>query len=156
MTRTLIAPSHVSMGVGNILLWMLVLGLAAGLFFVYQSKPTKAIPWTDVAFVAPAANFGVAGTGTSAGVFDYGTCQYCKDVNGVVKLRGLLKITGSLGSTVQFKLPATCAPKVRNELIFATASNDAFGSVRIRGTGEFIVWKGAAWVSLDGIQFETE
>lgn len=56
---------------------------------------------------------------------------YCKDSNGMVHIRGLVK-NGTVGTNA-FVLPAGYRPQ--NDLIFATLSNNAIGRITIDSTG---------------------
>lgn len=100
---------------------------------------------SQLTFTAPTllnswVNFG--GAFTPAG--------YTKDGYGMVKLRGLVK-SGTLGSPI-FTLPSGYIPSFTH--IFAVASNDLFGEVRVDTSGNvFTAVASNLYVSLDGISF---
>jgi lysophospholipase L1-like esterase len=81
--------------------------------------------------------------------------RYKKDNDGFVHLDGLAK-GGTVGSaTPVFTLPIGYRPD--RELIFPIASNDAYGQVGIKATGEVRVTFGSnTWTSFSGITFKAE
>ena len=80
-------------------------------------------------------------------------CQYTKDSLGFVHLKGNVK-SGSLGMAT-FTLPSGYRPAL--QMIFATASNIAFGQANILSSGNVIITTGSpASFSLDGISFRAE
>lgn len=81
----------------------------------------------------------------------YNSVGYYKDPFGVVHLRGIAK-DGANGTAI-FTLPAGYRPN--KEMIFAAASNSAFGYVDIATGGAVVATGGNTWFSLDGITFRT-
>lgn len=80
----------------------------------------------------------------------YQVAGFYKDPFGVVHLRGLVK-NGTVGQPI-FTLPEGYRPAAR--LLFAAASNDAFGRVDILANGHVNAEIGNnAYVSLNGISF---
>jgi len=81
----------------------------------------------------------------------YNTPAYCKDTNGFVHLKGLIK-DGTM-QTAAFTLPVGYRPAKNN--IIATASNSAYGQFYIQSSGAVLPYIGNnAWVSLDSITFK--
>lgn len=81
----------------------------------------------------------------------YHSVGYYKDPFGVVHLRGIAK-DGTNGTAI-FTLPSGYRPS--KEMIFAAASNSAFGYVDIATGGAVVATGSNAWFSLDGITFRT-
>jgi len=85
----------------------------------------------------------------------FANASYRIDSSGVVELQGTLKLGNATAGTVLFNLP----PGYRTNAtkIFATASADAFGEIRITATGDVTINAGTnTWLSLDGIRFLAE
>lgn len=88
----------------------------------------------------------------------YNGCGYYQSFFRRVYLKGLIK-SGTVGYDATgriFRLPEGYRPN--RQLIFAVASNEAFGQVRIFSDGWVYVMppSNALWVSLDGISFRAE
>lgn len=99
--------------------------------------------WTAPSFSNSWVNYGSG----------FATCGYMKDSMGFVHLRGLVK-DGSAMNTTIFTLPTGFRPT--EQWIFGVASNNAYGEVRVASDGTVKAPQGAtAWVSLDGIVFNT-
>lgn len=79
---------------------------------------------------------------------------YCKDSQGFVRLKGLVK-SGTPGATsVIFTLPAGYRPA--NNSHHAVPSNALFGFCRVDSSGSVIAYAGSGtWFALDGISFDT-
>lgn len=96
-------------------------------------------------------------TWVNYGAASFNAASFYKDPWGIVHVRGLVKQnqTGIVppGCPTIFTLPAGYRPA--REEIFATTSNDAFGSARVltNGAVNMVVGNGA-WISLDGISFK--
>lgn len=83
----------------------------------------------------------------------YSVPGFMVDGAGMVHLRGLLK-SGVIPATM-FTLPVGARPS--SVLIFAVASNDAFGEVRVDTSGLVQAFVGNnGWLSIDGIVFPAE
>lgn len=97
--------------------------------------------WTAPSFLNSWVNYGGS----------YNTAGYFRDKNGIVHLRGMIKL-GSVGSAA-FTLPEGYRP-TNNELL-ATISNGAIGRINIDSSGNVTPASPSnnAWVSLDGITF---
>lgn len=81
----------------------------------------------------------------------FNTCQYYKDKDGVVHLKGLIK-NGTMRTTA-FTLPAGYRPS-RKYLIATMTSPNVVGRLDIDTSGNVIPTTGSnAWFSLDNVSF---
>lgn len=96
---------------------------------------------------------------------NYGSIGYMLDVDGRVRLRGLLSgasVTGGLPSTL-FTLPAPYAPiaaKALGALAGTSSSTTVIVEVDALSTGAIVLQSNAGsvprWISLDGLSFDTQ
>lgn len=91
---------------------------------------------------------------------NYAAVGYKKFPDGKVKLRGMIKGGTVTAGTAMFTLPVGYRPagvSGGTALIFSVNSLDAFAEVRVRDDGAVLFQSGnAAWLSLDGIEFDTD
>lgn len=81
----------------------------------------------------------------------YNTCQYYKDKEGIVHLKGLVK-SGTIGQAI-FTLPAGYRPS-KQYLIATQTSPNAIGRLDINTSGNVIPTTGSnSWFSLDNVSF---
>jgi hypothetical protein len=98
--------------------------------------------WTAVTFQNSWVNYG--------GVFE--TAAYTRNSLGEVRLRGMVR-SGTVNTAI-FTLPSGFRPALQK--VFVVMSNGAIGRVDVRTNGEVVLLTGSnAWVSLDGISFDT-
>lgn len=83
------------------------------------------------------------------------TPSYTKGTDGLVTLRGLLRLGSTTPGTVIFTLPTGFRPK--ETLLIANISNQSVGRVDINANGQISFQLGSnVWFSLDGISFMSD